>query len=407
MNPPITYLLHRFPRATDTFIMREIRSLQRAGTEVRVISVWKPLPHETIPELIEEWSNDVSFLLPNSPSAVVFGAISALISSPKSFLSALRLAIKIASPGIRGHIYSILYLFEAMLASKVIRQNHSRHLHNHFGDQSGTVTMLAAMFLGIEFSISFHGPHVFLDTPRPNIAEKLRRASFNRCISFFCRSQLLLAAQSNDLSSTVIIHCGLDLRRYHFGRPRQEASRIFCAARLAPEKGLEFLLEALSLVLKKKSDVTLWIAGDGSSKASLQAAAVALGISQNVVFLGQLSETRVTEELIAADLFVLPSLAEGLPVSAMEAMAVGVPVVATNIAGLGELIENGKSGLLVRPTDPGALASAILAMMENCDLRTSAAKLGRRKVEQEFDIDIETAKLHQLFQASYGGPGTV
>jgi colanic acid/amylovoran biosynthesis glycosyltransferase len=404
MNQPITYLLHRFPRVTDTFIMREIRGLQKAGTDVKVISVWKPSAHETMPELLEEWSGDVSFLLPNSILALAYGLISALFFAPKRFFAAFVLALRTANPGIRGHIYSVFYLSEAALASRIVRQSRSNHLHNHFGDQSGTVTMLASVLLGIDFSISFHGPHVFLDTAGSNIKEKARRASFNRCISYFCRSQLFLAAQNNDLSSTRIIHCGLELRKYPFRSPREEVLSVFCAARLAPEKGIEFLLEAMGLVLEKNRRVMLRIAGDGSSRASLEATAAALGISRNVVFLGQLSEARVTEELIASDLFVLPSLAEGLPVSAMEAMAIGVPVVATNIAGLGELIENGKSGLLVRPTDPDALAKAMFSLMADRDFRMNAAELGRKKIEQEFDIEVETAKLHELFQAASRDP---
>lgn len=397
MKKTIIYLLHRFPRVTDTFIMREIRSLQRAGTEVKVISVWKPLPRETMPELLDEWSNDVSFLLPNSIAVILRGLFSAAFLAPKSFFAALRLAVTTGRPGARGQIYQMFYLMEAALASRIVRANRSVHLHNHFGDQSGTVTMLAAVLSGAEYSISFHGPHIFFDATGSALKEKAQRAAFNRCISFFCRSQLLLFAQSNDTSSTRIIHCGLDLRKYPFRAPREKVVNIFCSARLAPEKGIEFLLQALKLVVQKHQHVRLRIAGDGPSKSSLDAIVSALEVSQHVDFLGKLSEAQITAELASSDLFVLSSLAEGLPVSAMEAMAVGVPVIATNIAGTSELIENGKNGLLVRPTDAEALAEAILAMIEDHDFRVQAAERGRKKVEQEFDIDVETAKLNELF----------
>ena len=99
-------------------------------------------------------------------------------------------------------------------------------------------------------------------------------------------------------------------------------------------------------------------------------------------------------ELQSSDLCVLPSLAEGLPSSATEAMAVGVPVIATNIAAITELIEHGKTGLLVRPSDPGALADAIINMVDDYEFRRRAAQLGRTKnVIEEFDVDKETARL--------------
>ena len=113
-----------------------------------------------------------------------------------------------------------------------------------------------------------------------------------------------------------------------------------------------------------------------------------------MAFLGFVTEDEVIRELQDSDLFVLPSFVEGLPVSVMEAMAVGVPVISTNIAGTSELIEDGKSGLLVRPSDSEAIADAIIRMVNDYDFRLRAAELGRRKVVDEFDLETECAKLN-------------
>jgi len=120
-----------------------------------------------------------------------------------------------------------------------------------------------------------------------------------------------------------------------------------------------------------------------------------LRISNRVHFLGYLGEDEVIRELQTADLFILPSFVEGLPVSAMEAMAIGVPVIATNIAGTSELVQDGKTGLLIRPSDSQALANAVISMMENYSFRVRAAELGRKKVMDEFEIEKETAKLNE------------
>jgi glycosyltransferase involved in cell wall biosynthesis len=126
-----------------------------------------------------------------------------------------------------------------------------------------------------------------------------------------------------------------------------------------------------------------------------------LGVLDHLQFLGYLDEAKTTRELYSSDLCVIPSLAEGLPTSAIEAMAVGVPVIATNVAGTSELIEHGKNGLLVRPSDPEALADAIVMMIEDYDFRMRAAALGRKKVEEEFDVNKETRALGKSLLQDY------
>ena len=123
-------------------------------------------------------------------------------------------------------------------------------------------------------------------------------------------------------------------------------------------------------------------------------------ICDRVHFLGSLSEDDVARRLQNADLFVLSSFVEGIPVSAMEAMAAGVPVITTNIAGTSELIEDGKTGLLVRPSDPQVLADAIVRMIEDYDFRLRAAELARIKVAADFDVDKETEKLNEYLLQS-------
>jgi glycosyltransferase involved in cell wall biosynthesis len=287
----------------------------------------------------------------------------------------------------------MFYLAEAMLAAEILRTGEIGHVHNHFGDHSGIVTMLAAKLSNIAYSISFHGPHIFFDGRHARIKEKVAGARFVRCISYFCRSQVIVFSEAANLSLCKVVHCGLDLNNYEFRMPREKVERIFCAARLAPEKGFEFLLNAFKILMDKKYTLELRLAGDGPSRAALEAMGQHLGIMDHVRFLGFLDEPAVARELYSSDLFVLPSLAEGLPISAVEAMAVGVPVIATNIAGTSELIEHGSSGLLVRPSDAQSLADAVIRMIEDYDLRRHAADVGRKKVVEEFDVIKETAKL--------------
>jgi glycosyltransferase involved in cell wall biosynthesis len=389
----IAYLLHRFPRITDTFIMREVRALRKADTDIKIISIWKPDTTDTDVEVIDEWFHQTSFLLPRSVASIVGAFFATIMRSPQLFASSLYLALTTARPGLRGLIYQIFYLGEAVLAADALRKNGIVHVHNHFGDHTGIITMLAAKLAGISYSISFHGPHVFFDGKFAKIKEKVAHARFSRCISYFCRSQVILFSEGADVSSLKIVHCGLQLGEYEFRLPRQKVERLYCAARLAPEKGFEFLIHALKILRDQNYVLELRLVGDGPHRSALQRLASELGVADCLRFLGHLDEASKMRELYAADLFVLPSLAEGLPSSATEAMAVGVPVIATNIAGTSELVEDGKSGLLVRPSDPQALADAIIRMIEDYEFRVRASELGRKKVIEEFDVDKEAAKL--------------
>jgi len=396
----IAYLLHRFPAITDTFIKREIRGLQSAGTNVVVISVWKPKDDETTPDILAEWAADTRFLLPRSILSILWTVLTVAAHSPRRFCSTLYLALSTARPGVRGFSYQLFYFAEAVLAAAELRNYAADHVHNHIGDQSGTVTMLAASLAGIGYSITFHGWPVFFDAKYSRIKEKVLGARFTRSISYFCRSQLMMFSECDDPASFKVVHCGLDLAKYAYRPPREQVKRLFCAARLSPEKGMAFAIKALKILRDKGHDLELRVAGDGPSKQHLETLANELGISENVKFLGFLTEHQVIDELQKADLFVLPSFVEGLPVSAMEAMAIGVPVIATNIAGTSELVEDGQTGILVRPSDSQALADTVIGLIADYKFRLRGAERARKKVTDEFDIDKETEKLnHYLIQS--------
>ena len=288
----------------------------------------------------------------------------------------------------------MFYFCEAVLAANLLRRKQITHVHNHIGDQSGTVTLLAATLCAVPYSITFHGWPVFFDTKYAGIKEKVKYAAFTRAISYFCQSQLMMFSECDDPQRFEIIHCGLKISKYPYRKPKEEVKRLFCAARLSPEKGIAFLIKAVKELVDKGFDIRLRVAGNGPSKTKLQSMTEELGISQNVEFLGFLQEDEVIHELLESDVFVLPSFVEGVPVCVMEAMAIGVPVIATNIAGTSELVESEKTGVLVRPSDPQALVDAIQRMTENYDLRLRIVEAARLKVTSEFDVDKETSKLN-------------
>ena len=399
----IAFLLHNFPRATDTFIRREIRCLQSLGTDVRVISIWKPKEIECPPNILTEWLQDTQFALPRSAFSIAWLVLKFAIRSPMRFLAAVRLAFLTSRPGARGLLYQSFYFVEAVIAADLLSRNAVAHVHNHIGDHSGTVTMLASKLAGIGYSITFHGWPVFFDAKYSRIKEKVRGAQFTRSISYFCRSQLMMFSECDKSTSFKIVHCGLEIEKYHYRPPRKEIKYLLCVSRLSSEKGLTFLVRALRILRNMGYDFELRLAGDGPIKEYLRNLVDEFEIADHVHFLGYLNEDEVIRELQHADLFILPSFIEGLPVSVMEAMAIGLPVIATNIAGTSELVEDGKTGILVRPSDAESLADAVVRMTKDYAFRLRAAELGRKKVIDEFDIRREAAKLNSYLLQSIPG----
>jgi glycosyltransferase involved in cell wall biosynthesis len=152
------------------------------------------------------------------------------------------------------------------------------------------------------------------------------------------------------------------------------------------------LLEAIAQL----PDVAIDVVGDGPLLQVLRERAAELGAEARTVFHGYLGEEGIRRRLAESDVFVMTSFAEGLPVVLMEALAAGVPAVATRIAGIPELIEDGVTGFLVPPSEPVATANAVRRLLDDADLRNQIAAAGREKVERDFDLETECERLAHI-----------
>jgi len=168
----------------------------------------------------------------------------------------------------------------------------------------------------------------------------------------------------------------------HPPKPTRTTRRLVMLAQLRPQKGHETLLEALAAL---PDDVTLVLAGDGPERARIEARVADLGLGPRVHLAGFVDDIRGL--LTGADVVVLPSRFEGLPLAVLEAMAVGRPIVATDVAGTNELVTDGETGLLVPPDDPSGLATAILRLLDDPDLARRLGENGRERVTERFGLD--------------------
>lgn len=401
MKPPrLGYLTGEYPRSTDTFIQREVAALRDKGMQVETLSIRRPASMERGGPELEPQRSSTFYVLPCHPLALLAVHAAAFFGSPKRYLRACELALKTRPPGLKALARQLAYLAEAALVAQRMRRRGLTHLHNHFSNSSCSVAMLAAEMGGFPFSFTIHGPSEFFQPHHFRLDEKIRRAAFVCCISQFCRSQAMLFCSEKYWSKLHVVHCGVLPEEYETARHSGIGQRLLFVGRLAAAKGLPVLLAALAEVRQHHPDVQLTIAGDGPDRRSLQVLSWEYGVDRNVCFLGYQSPAEVKNLLRQADVFVLASFAEGVPVVLMEAMAAGVPVIATQIAGVPELVEDGLSGLLVPPGDPAPLAAKISALLDDAELRGRLAEAGRLRVEREFNIEMEAGKLQSIFAGS-------
>jgi len=393
----VAYFTNLYPRATDTFIQREIDYLRLHGVNVSTFSVRRSGSEHDVSESIREEKRRTHYLLPVSPLALMVENISALLRSPLRYVTALRLALRMSRPGLRGFFLQIAYFQEAVLLASRLRSAGIQHLHNHFGDATGTVTLLAGVLAQVTYSITVHGPHIFFDPTHWALREKVRRARFIVCISHYCRSQMMLFSDAADWGKLKIVRCGVGTSRLLPAPTRAQAEKLLYTGRLSVEKGLSVLFESLKVLSDAGRDYELTLVGDGVDRARLEALARDLAIDRHLVFAGYRSQDEVGEYLRRSDIFILPSFAEGVPVSLMEAMVTGIPVIATNVGGVAELVESERTGLLVPPADSAALAQAIARYQDDHELRRRVASNGRERVIQQYNVEIEGKKLLDFF----------
>ncbi len=193
-----------------------------------------------------------------------------------------------------------------------------------------------------------------------------------------------------------LIANGLDIRRFVPVTPRPDIRRIVMVANLRPEKGQDTLLAAAPRILARYPDASFTFVGDGPRREALELLTRALGISERVRFMG---ENRDVAPILAGhDLFVLPSRSEAFPNALIEAMATALPVVATDVGGIPEVVRPG-SGLLVRPNDERVLADAVLALMDDPAAAAALGRAARADVERHYTIDRMVERFEQIYLA--------
>lgn len=394
---PIAYLVSEYPALSHTFILREVAALRDEGREVLTASLRRG-PGTRLGGDAERAEASRTFYVISEASkpAELFTALGAAFTRPGRVLSAAALAWRTRSPGLKAALWQLFYLVEAMVLARHLTARGARHLHCHFENAGCSVAMLTAELTGLPYSFTLHGPSIFFEPHRWKLGEKIARARFVACISHFARSQGMIFADPVHWPKMEIVHCGVNPDRYGRSGAASSGAHLVFVGRLAAVKGVAVLIRAVATLAPDHPGLRLTLIGDGPERAGLERLARETGATDRIVFAGPKTQAEVAEALAIADLFVLPSFAEGVPVVLMEAMASSLPVVATRIAGIPELVEDGVSGLLVPPGDEASLVGAITELLADTERARSMGAAGRRIVEADFDITGQAAKIGRL-----------
>lgn len=404
--PRVAYILKRFPRLSETFIAREILALERMGFEIAIFSMKVPLG-QTHP-FIREIESPVIYL-PRVSGRNLIGLLRAngesFLRRPAGYLRCLFYALR------RRSTESMEKFLLAGYISRYILDRRVEHLHSHFASGSTRLAKYVHMITGLPYSFTAHAKDIFSD--RVSVKQLERRMTEARfVVTISAYNERFLRGITPDVMIHVI-HNGIPIEQFPLNNgqaKREEKPIILSVGRLVEKKGMSCLIDACDELKKRGVAYRCLIVGDGPLRGELEARIERLGLEDHV----SLEGAKLQDELIGgyfprASIFALPCQQaknkdmDGLPVVLEEAMAVGLPVISTTVAGIPELVRHRQTGLLVPPEDPGRLAETIQSLLADGSLREGLKSSARRLIENEYDIEKSSRRLAELFMESIDG----
>ncbi|MEO6989068.1 MAG: glycosyltransferase family 4 protein [Aquihabitans sp.] len=402
-GPKVAYLVSRFPRLTETFVVAEATAVRRAGALLELHPIHREraamvqpaatalAPHVHYHHLIDR--------------TVLRAQVTALRYRPRDYFGALGSVVKHNWGSRRLLVGGVAAFPLAVTLAQRFEADGIDHVHAHFATHPAAVAYVVHRLSGIPFSFTAHGSDLHRD--QHMLAEKVRRAAFVVTISEYNREVIASTCGADLARRVVVVRCGFEAGTFTARagprRHRNGLFRVTCVGTLHEVKGQGRLIEAIQLVRAGGHDVEVTFIGDGPDRRLLTDQVRTLGIQDAVRFLGPLTQPEVRQVLAESDALVVPSVPsadgrrEGLPVVILEAMAVGVPVVASRLSGIPEAVVDGHTGILVEPGDVHGLAAAIGHLDRDPAMADRLATAARRFVNAEFDSDRSARMLVELF----------
>jgi colanic acid/amylovoran biosynthesis glycosyltransferase len=372
----IGYIVSVLPACTHTFITREIQYLINRGKKIKIYSIHHASKGSYYKE--DEWILKIAFyLFPLNILKFVKSNIYFIKSKTKVYFSIIFACFFGSHVCFSNRIKSLYHFFEGVYLAKNIINDDISHLHAHFAGGPATCAMVASKITGIPFSFTAHGTGLLIE--KLLLKEKIQWSAFIVAISSYNKRQICV--QNHDSEDKIyVVPCGTDTAQFRPNLKPRTGTTLLTVASLKPVKDYPTLIGACKILKTLNECFRLIIVGEGPDRPKIEKLINKWGLNKIVTLVGAVPSSRINKFYDKADIFVLASYSEGIPVVLMEAMAKQIPVIATKITGIPELVENNKSGILVEPKDPQALALAIRKLIKDKTLRNAMGTNGRIKV---------------------------
>jgi glycosyltransferase involved in cell wall biosynthesis len=401
----IAYIMSRFPKLTETFILYEILAVEEEGVTVEIYPLQREktsVMHREAEKLVER-----AHFTPLFSASMLRSHAYFLRRKPAAYLSALLTSLR-ATWGSLRYFTGILSFFPKIVHfAYTMQRDGVQHVHAHFVSHPAAAAFIIHRLTGIPYSFTAHGSDLHRD--KHMLREKVSEAAFAITISNFNKEVIIQECGEDYREQVLVLRCGVDTTLFKPSQRHVDAFtsdtpfNILCIGTLHEVKGQTYLIEATRLLHEQGVQVRCSFIGDGPDQSALQEQVERAELQSVVVFCGRKTHDEVAEALQEADVVVAPSVPsrdgrkEGIPVVLMEAMGSGVPVVASDLSGIPELVIHDQSGLLVPPGDAAGLAAALKRLAADAALRQRLGNGGRARVLDEFDLQKNAAQLVRLF----------
>jgi len=396
----VAYLVSRYPTLSMIFVLREVLALRALGFRIETTSINPPdRPTDQLTPQERDEAARTYCVKCHGLTGAAAAHVQSLLRNFTGYWRGFAMAFRLAGLDLSRLSLNLMYFTEALMIGQWMRRKGQTHLHVHLASQAASVGLFVHTVFRVGYSLTVHGPDEFYDAHGQYLPQKIAAAEFIVCISSYTRSQLMNLSPYSHWSKFVVSRLGVDTAT--FLPPPQSASKeafeILCVGRLTPAKGQHLLIDAADRLARQGRNVLLRLVGSGPDEASLRGHAGRLTSPMTIIFEGAVNQDRIRGMYATADVFCLPSFAEGLPVVLMEAMAMQIPCVSTKIAGIPELIRNEIDGLLVPASDLDALTEALARLMDLSELRNRLAASGRSRVLERYDLARNVDALAEIF----------
>ena len=398
----VGYLLKTYPKVSETFILNEILELERQGVSLHLFSLRKPTDEKNHPDVakVKASVTYIPTLLPNFKFQDLIALLKAhwqlLSQSPKQYWQALQFHLQRPEKKRWNEFLQAGYLAATM-------QNLGlSHLQAHFANVPTATTEIAKIFGNFSYNIFAHAKDIYL-TEAEVIDRRIRSAEFVLTCTGFNHRYLRSVSQSN--TPIYLSYHGIDLTRFTsaFAKHKTEIPLILSVGRYCDKKGFPYLIQACQQLKNQGHKFQCDIVGYGPLQAELEQLIAELDVADVVSLAGKMTQDELVKVYQIASIFVLPCQVmengdrDGIPNVLLEAMAMEIPVVSTDISGISELVKNEENGFLVTEKNPPALAEALEKLLAQPELREQFGKAGRQRVLQQFSLERNVGEIRELF----------